>query len=356
MLLRRALASLLILMLVLVAAGCGSGAPGSTDGDDEATEDKPQELVLLSYGGPWDDLTAQYVAEPFTQATGIEVVIMPGSDDLIGAVLSQKDNPQYDMILTGYEDYVFLKNGGALDPVDYNDMPNTADLYPIAEASHGVATSITGVTLVYNTEKISEPPTSWLDLWKPEYADHVAIPKLPQTYGIDFLVMVARALGGGEDDIEPAFAKLEELKPNLGAIYESSSHAAQLFQQGDIWVAPWYSGRTASTRASGVPVDTANPEEGSVVYLTMLSPLKGRYNKWVAQFMDMYMADEVQQAFARDFASGPSRMSVQLDDEVAATVPYGEEEVAELLQLDWDTILSRRDEWTDRFIREIAGR
>jgi putative spermidine/putrescine transport system substrate-binding protein len=167
--------------------------------------------------------------------------------------------------------------------------------------------------------------------------------------------MAERLAGGDERNIDPGFRKLAQLKPNLGAIYTNSSQCQQLFEQGGTWIAPWYSGRVASTVRSGVPVKAAVTKEGEPVYLTMLCPLKGRWSPWVAKFMEMHLAADVQQAFAKEFASGPSRTDVKLDPEVAKNVPYGADQVSRLIQFDWDAVIPHLDEWTQRFNREIAS-
>jgi len=316
---------------------------------------KPERITLLGYGGPFDQVTKKYVADPFTAATGIPVIIRGGSSDLISSLRVQKNRPQYDLVHIGFDSYTLLNLDGVFDAVEPGQIPSFGSLYPIARASHGLATTITAVTIVYNTERIKRPITSWNDLWDPAFKEHVAIEKVPATYGVDTLIMAARLAGGDEHNIEPGFKKLQELKPNLGAIYTNSSQCQQLFQQGGTWIAPWYSGRVASTAKSGVPVKAASTKEGEPVYLTMLCPLKGRYNPWVAKFMEMHLSPDVQQAFAREFASGPSRIDVKLEPDIAKNVPYGQEQVSRLIQFDWDKIIPHLDEWTQRFNREIAS-
>jgi putative spermidine/putrescine transport system substrate-binding protein len=316
---------------------------------------KPRQITLLGYGGPFDVVTKKYVADPFTAATGIPVTIRGGSSDLTSSLLVQKDRPQYDLVHTGYDSYTLLKRSGVFDPVDASQVPDAAHLYPIARYSHGLATTITAVSIVYNTEKIKRQITSWNDLWDPAFKGHVAIESLPGTYGVDTLMMAARLTGGSEKNIDPGFTRLQALKPNLGAIYTNSSQCQQLFEQGGTWIAPWYSGRVASTVKSGVPVAAASTKEGEPVYLTMMCPLKGRWNPWVARFMNMHLAVDVQEAFAREFASGPSRQDVKLAPEVAKNVPYGPDQVAKLIQFDWDAITQNLDDWTQRFNREIAS-
>jgi putative spermidine/putrescine transport system substrate-binding protein len=349
---RTFLSTLAALPLVGTRTGSAQAAPTPAE---LAKTPKPEQITLLGYGGPFDVVTKKYVAEPFTAATGIPVTIRGGSSDLISSLRVQKDHPQYDLVHIGFDSYSLLLRNGVFDPIDIGQIPNAAHLYEIARASHGLATTITAVTIVYNTERIKRSITSWNDLWDPAFKGHVAIEKLPATYGMDTLVMAARLAGGSEKNIDPGFRKLAELKPNLGAIYTNSSQCQQLFAQGGTWIAPWYSGRVTSTRKIGVPVTAAATKEGEPVYLTMMCPLKGKWNPWVAQFMNTHLNVDVQQAFAKEFASGPSRTDVELDPEVAKTVPYGREQVGRLLQFDWDAIIPHVDEWTQRFNREIAA-
>jgi putative spermidine/putrescine transport system substrate-binding protein len=166
--------------------------------------------------------------------------------------------------------------------------------------------------------------------------------------------MAARTFGGSEKNIDVGFEKLKELAPNVDAIYESSSNAAQMFQLGGAWIAPWFAGRVAPTRQAGVPVAAANLKEGQVVYITMLCPLKGRYSKKVAQFMDVYLSSDAMIAFAKGIGEGPARSDVVLDPALAQTVPYGPDQVAKLIQPDWSTVVPKRGEWAQRFQREIV--
>ena len=69
----------------------------------------------------------------------------------------------------------------------------------------------------------------------------------------------------------------------------------------------------------------------------------------------MHLSVTAQQAFAREFASGPSRTDIKLDPAVAKNVPYGRDQVDRLIVFDWNVIASKIDAWTDRFQREIAS-
>ena len=50
------------------------------------------------------------------------------------------------------------------------------------------------------------PPTSWEDLWKPEYKGRVGITGMASSLGTAFMVEIAKLNGGSETNVEPAFA------------------------------------------------------------------------------------------------------------------------------------------------------
>ena len=57
----------------------------------------------------------------------------------------------------------------------------------------------------YNPKKIKTPPTSWEDMWNPEYKGRVGITGLASSLGTAFMVEIAKLHGGSETNIEPAF-------------------------------------------------------------------------------------------------------------------------------------------------------
>jgi len=308
-----------------------------------------------------------FVAE-FQKASGLTVDYKEDFNDneqwfaKVKEPLSRKQDIGADLVVPTQFMAARINRLGWLNEISDSGVPNRKNLRPdllnsqVDPGRKKTAPYMTGmVGLAYNKAATKRDIATIDDLWDPAFKEHVAIEKVPATYGVDTLIMAARLAGGDEHDIEPGFKKLRELKPNLGAIYTNSSQCQQLFQQGGTWIAPWYSGRVASTARSGVPVKAASTKEGEPVYLTMLCPLKGRYNPWVAKFMEMHLSPEVQQAFAREFASGPSRTDVKLEPDIAKNVPYGQEQVSRLIQFDWDKIIPRLDEWTQRFNREIAS-
>jgi putative spermidine/putrescine transport system substrate-binding protein len=50
---------------------------------------------------------------------------------------------------------------------------------------------------------------------------------------------------------------------------------------------------------------------------------------------------------------GPVNKTVKLAPDVAARVPYGPDQVAKLIAVDWTTINQHRAEWTERWNRSV---
>ncbi len=86
--------------------------------------------------------------------------------------------------------------------------------------------------ILYRTDKVKTPPKSYKDFLDPAYDGHIAFPTITNGYGTDFLVMLARAYGGDEKNIEPGFKALAKLAGNA-TIFKAASEVPGLFAQSD---------------------------------------------------------------------------------------------------------------------------
>jgi putative spermidine/putrescine transport system substrate-binding protein len=313
-------------------------------------------LNVLSYGGPWNEVQEKTVLERFKMETGYTVTLGSQPVNAVAPIMAAKDNPIYDVVWMPAEDYAALSAAGMLLPLDYANIPNAKDLYEGSALKEGVITSFAAVALVYNKDKVKVAPTSWNDLWNPAYKGHVMVGDLPHSYAMSFLVMTARLNGGGEANIEPGFAKIKQLKPSISGFYKNSGVAAQMFQQGSAWIAPWYHGRAKYMADRGVPLEYVIPKEGAAAYLSVIGVVKGTKNKAIAEkYINMVLQPESQIAWATIIGAGPANKTVKLEPAVAATVPYGDDQIKKLVKLDWATILKNQDKWIERWQREIAS-
>ena len=167
--------------------------------------------------------------------------------------------------------------------------------------------------------------------------------------------MLARLNGGGEGNIDPGFKYLaENVQPNVLAFEASSGRMSEMFQNKEIAISVWGTGRFVALQDTGFPAEFVYPKEGGVAVGATVCPVVGTADAdLVSAFINYLLEPEVQEQLAETQGFGPVNREVKLPEKVAARVPYGEEQVGKLIAVDWDTINKNRQEWTQRWAREI---
>jgi putative spermidine/putrescine transport system substrate-binding protein len=149
-------------------------------------------------------------------------------------------------------------------------------------------------------------------------------------------------------EIEAAFAKLEELKPNLLSVYTTMSQAFNLLEQGEItMLAGNFSSYALPRKNEGVPVDLAAPSEGIFAMPSGICLVKGGPNPELAQAYVNEMLGPVMQSALADFsASVPANTTVT----AGAIIPEG----VPIYAPDWAFVAANRREWIERFDKLMA--
>lgn len=320
-----------------------------------------QTLVVTSFGGNWET-AVRAVADRFVATNpGTDVIItLPGNSAQIMAKLrAEKRQPSIDVVLMGGGLDVTALNEGLLQSYDFASLPNYADIYDVARNPiEGLGPSIgfAGVKLAYNTERVSPPPRSWEDLWNPAYKGKVGMMNMSNNGGIMLLLLESELNGGGLQNVDPGFAKLETLKAQDAYFFDSNPAAVDMFVQESIWISPMFDGRIAGLKSEGFPVDMVCPKEGCFVTHTNANIVAGSESvELAAAFINEFMSAESQALFAELSGSGPVNKNTVLDDEVAANVIYGADQVAKLISLPWHDITPLRDAWIERWNREVLA-
>jgi spermidine/putrescine-binding protein len=211
-----------------------------------------------------------------------------------------------------------------------------------------------GTIITYNTNLVKTPPTSWGDLWKPEWKGKLAIPDISGTSGQQFLMAAARLNGGSVENIEPGFEAIKKLKPNIQMMYTQPDQIIPLFERGDIALAVWYTDRTGAAALKGVPVAAAYPTEGAIGIVPTVSVPKASAKRDLAQrYIAVLLSPEGQLCFGQSQFAGPTNRKVQLPPDLAKLVPYGPL-VQRMFFPDTDLVARKFPEWSERWGREIA--
>lgn len=316
-------------------------------------------LYVGSYGGSGETLMKENIIPGFEAAHDVRVEYVAGnSTENLARLQAQRGAQELDVVL--------LDDGPMYQAMqlgfcgDITDIPNLADTYDVAHiGTNAIGLGVVGTVFGYNADVFEangwEPPSSWHDLTDPRFAGRLSVPPISNTYGLHTLIMQARLHGGGESDIDPGFAHMaDEIAPNILAFEGSPGRMSELFQNEEVILAVWGSGRLVSLQDTGFPVEIVYPDEGGVALLITGCPIAESPNFDLAQaFLNTLLEPENQALLAATQGWGPANRKTELEPEVAARVPYGPEQVDNLLVVDWDVVNENRQEWTRRWAREV---
>jgi spermidine/putrescine-binding protein len=316
-----------------------------------------EELVIAVYGGSFHDDTKTCHVAAFEKATGARGVTVLGSSVQTAARLrATRGRPDVDIAYMDLEVAVQAKAEGLLEKVDTSKLVHVKDIVPSAIDPDGnyIGFMTAATVIAYNPQVVKTKPTSWADLWKPEFKGKLALGDITGTSGLQFLLAVNKMRGGTLENVDKGLAAVKELLPSAVTLYTQADQIVSLFERGDVVIAPWYPDRIGSAAAKGVPVAVAYPKEGGVGILPTVSIPKGAKNPQLAmKYIDVLLSPEGQKCFAEKKFAGPVNRKVELSPAAAKVVPFGES-LDRLWFPDAKYVAAHRQEWTERWKREMA--
>ncbi|MGE0223004.1 MAG: ABC transporter substrate-binding protein [Acetobacteraceae bacterium] len=315
-------------------------------------------LVFATFTGSWEEAHRDVLVPAFRKSTGADMVLDPMlSVDQIAKVKASLSNPPIDVMLHDPGPALVAIDQGLVEPYPVAQSKHYADLIDEAQVPTGPAPFFQVVGLTYNPDRVKTPPTSWADLWKPEYKGRVGITNLNSTLGTGFLVEIARMHGGSESNVDAGFKAIKDLKPNIAAVAANPGQLATLYQQGQVEIGPGNFNAIQILKARGVPVDFVSPKEGAIAFKTTIHIVKNSPNKELAfKLIEAAISPEVQARLMESpYLIVPTNSKVKMGGEVAKSLASS---VADLKKKfvfqDWATINRQRAAWIERFNREIA--
>lgn len=316
-----------------------------------------RKLVFATFTGSWEEAHRDVLVPAFKKASGQDMLLDAMlSVDQIAKVSAARSNPPIDVMLHDPGPALTAISQDLVEPFPVASSKNYKDLIPEAQDAMGPSMFFQVVGLTYNPDKIKTPPSSWADLFKPEYKGRVGMTNLNSTLGTGFLVELARMNGGNESNVEPGFAAIEKLKPSLAAVAANPGALAALYQQGQIDISPGNFNAIQILKARGVPVEWVAPKEGAIAFKTSIHIVKNSPNKELAaQLIDTALSFEVQTKLMQPpYLVVPTNSKVKMEGEIAKVLAKDTAELKKKFVFqDWKKINEKRPEWIARFNKEI---
>jgi putative spermidine/putrescine transport system substrate-binding protein len=320
-----------------------------------------QTLYFAGYSGDFQTMFEKEIIPEFQAKHNVKVVYVAGnSSEVLAKLQAQKGNQEINVILVDNGPMQQAIQFGFCDKV--TEAPVYKDIYDVASAAtfggRAVGVGLVATGIAYNKDSFEKngwaPPTSWNDLTDPKFEQRVASNPISGTYGLNMLLMFARLNGGGEKNIEPGFkAVREKLVPNVLSWSSSNAQLAQMFQNGDIDVAVWGSSRAIALKQTGFPVEFAYPKEGAPAIVASACAVADNKLPEASQALLQYLASPDVQVKLATQGFGPTNRQTKLEGTLAAELPYSEEKLSKLINVDWPVINPQRAEWTNQWNRTV---
>jgi spermidine/putrescine-binding protein len=119
--------------------------------------------------------------------------------------------------------------------------------------------------IIYNSDTVKNPPTSWADLWRPEYKNHiVAVDDNRVIIGMALLTLGYDVNSTDKTQLEQAKQKLIELMPNI-RVFDSDSPKTPLLA-GDVDLGIIWNGEAFLAQQENPAFKYVFPKEGSIIF------------------------------------------------------------------------------------------
>ncbi|MEN3042776.1 MAG: thiamine ABC transporter substrate-binding protein [Fervidobacterium sp.] len=222
----------------------------------------------------------------------VKVVSFGSMGDVLARVIAEKNAPKADVII-GLNPQQLQKaiKEGILEK--YRPVNSKNITYRALVTDYGTVYDYGALAMIYNVEKIKNPPASFKDLLKPEYKGKIVLidPRTSST-GLTFLMWTIAAMG--EDG---AMEYWKELKKNVLTFTSGWSAAFKMLESGEAEMIISYAtdGAYSMYRYGTIKYMPVIFEEGAYVLEEYASIIKGSRNPALARaFLEFMLTPDFQ--------------------------------------------------------------
>jgi putative spermidine/putrescine transport system substrate-binding protein len=273
--------------LVLTATACGStpSPSGPTLQVPPTAKMAPQTSIGAGEGQLnlvlWDGYADKSWVDPFTAATGCKVNQHPaGSSDEMVSLMKDGGGGNWDMVSASGDADLRLIYSGDVKPMNTALIPDWTNFQTYFQAPpyntimgvhYGISLQWGPNTLLYNTKKFVNPPTSWSVIYDPANKGLVTVPDNPIQIADAALYLsktkpslkITDPYELTQPQFDAAVALLKAQQPLIKKYWALATDEISLFQNGDVTVGAAWPYQTIQLKLAGAPVDETIPSEGA---------------------------------------------------------------------------------------------
>jgi putative spermidine/putrescine transport system substrate-binding protein len=318
-------------VIMLAFAGCGDDDDDGGGSDEALTElGEPEgELNLVAWAGYVEDGSTDPAVDwvtGFEKETGCQVNVKVGntSDEMVTLMRTG----EYDGVSASGDASGRLIEGGDVDPVNVDLVPNYADIFPALKdqpwntvdgVNYGIPHGRGSNLLQWNPDKVKPDPTSWDVVFDPAKAAQ----QKGHVTAYDNAIYIADAALylrthnpelGIEDPYEldqeqfdAAIDLLKQQKQNIGEYWSDYTKQIEAFANGTSTVGTTWQVITNLLQDEGVNVKNTLPSEGATGWSdTWMLSSEAKNPNCMYLWMDHIVSPEANAAVAEYFGEAPA--------------------------------------------------
>ena len=323
---------------------------------------KPEQVVVMTWGGQWGDAMRDNVDAAYTKATGIKVVQDRGASPVqrITKIKVSLPNPPADCFQLADGLVPLAIKQGVCEKIDRNSprMPNLRNMIPTFWNDYWVPEIFSVIGIVYNTKLVKTPPTGWADLWRPEFKGRIVLPEISHSIGSYIIPIGAVAAGKPPSDEEAGFAMLKKMADLRPIWAKDTDTMMNAMRTEDAMIGILYKSQTYTVKGYGAPVEWVYPKEGGIAYTSGTCIAKGTKNLEAAEeYINVTMDPDVQPFAAKIYNYGGTNKDTlaKLPPELQERVKFPQSQLDQLIKLDLGMMTDKRAEWVERWNRAVSG-
>ncbi|MGM4984832.1 MULTISPECIES: extracellular solute-binding protein [Rhizobium] len=222
------------------------------------------QVIIASTGGAYDRALKEAWFDPFTKATGIEVVTVVATNAEMRAKASamvKTGNVTWDLYLDGEIQAASKAHREVTEDLTEfcRQFIDRKDLGPHACVAGGALLQSTATLLAYRVGKVGDPlPETWADMWDTKkFPGGRAFPNFDDPWR----VMAAALLSDGVPrdklfplDVDRALKRLDQIRPAVSIWWKTGDQSVQGFRNGDYSLGQIWLTRAKAMQTEGLPI------------------------------------------------------------------------------------------------------
>ncbi|QQP90661.1 extracellular solute-binding protein [Skermanella sp. TT6] len=314
-------------------------------------------LVVSNWGGDWNERTVRFVEEPLVESKGIRISHDLGMEPERKAKLLAERR-----LRRGTVDVLHINEGDSyemftqdvLTEIDFSKVPNYGDVVPsLKNRPYFVPWLYSGVVIIYNRDKVPNPPKSYAELFDTKWAGKVGLTN--QLY-FNYIMMGSLLAGGSVTDGEAGKRKLVELKETVEPrIYAAHQQLGAALATGEVDIAVNYKARGLQWRNDGAPLAIQYPEEGAIAVMFGAGlPKRAPSSELAHVYFDAMLDRKAMAGLAGASFYAPANGAAELSPDLRELIDFSPDQAAALKFPDYAYVAKNTAEWLEWWNKTIT--